>query len=352
MKAQWIVCTLWMCTFGVALAAPQQFIVGDVELVYRGTGAIVVETNQTASFNIFVTLPTPDSKNSLQLKTPRAARPLDMPYCLTVRAYSNKLSLLKANFGKGTTGMVYVAEAHDVKRISVKYAIVSLTTDTERAITLIRGKPGALACMYAPSATVRRIHCDWYVGNPDHFETPGGVELPPFMVQAEKINRIKVRYSRKRRPGWISQVYGYKLGGLRGWGVSHVTAEKKIRRIRSYNLTGVIQVGASVTGGVVATHDKGFLRRIRTGVIYNAYVLGGAPVLTNNTSSNYYDQVANAAEARVDKIRARTTQNTVIVSKRRVRIGTRRRPLYGENTELWENGKERKLNILPKPSKK
>jgi hypothetical protein len=173
--------------------------------------------------------------------------------------------------------------------------------------------------------------------------------MPPFRIVADHIENIRARKFRKDAERWVTQVYCRRIGKIRATSVSHISTIERLRTIKSFNLTGFIQSGVLISNNVITGYTDGNIRRIRTGVVYNCYVLAGVPFLTNSVLTNlYYDTVE--AQGKVRKVRMVSTVDTKLVSRRKINIAKgNRRTQYGNGTEIWENQKKKKIKIKHLP---
>ena len=337
----------WMAL--AAQGAHTSVTIGNLLVVYRGRGVLSTNVIQgTNAVHATVTISSAARGESVQMRvTPRGAL-LGMPYHVTLISPSNQLTAVTVNFGKGPTNTLYTntlnAIVNDLGTLQVKHADLSVTSTTVRSIGRVQAQPG-VSCLYAPHARIGSIIAHAYVGDVNTFNAPVTNILPAFRIWAERINLIRTK---REAPQWVGHVFADRIGKIRTTSLSHIAASTWIGLLRCTNLTGFVQVGIILTNGqFYGIMPHGVIQRIRTGIIYDSCILASVPYLAQTAGTGtYYDTVASLGS--IKSVRARSTLNSVLVSKRHIGFGGRRkRPRYGNGTEIWENMKLRKIKIYP-----
>ncbi len=336
------------CVF-VSFGAVQREIIGELDITYHGTGSFAAQENGKFNGTNFVTITVASTgmHDSLKVRNLKGIPGLTMPHELSVTSLSNRLATMKVSLGSGPTSTVYLV-ADDLGTLITKQCILNAEAFGDTRLGPIICDPGIFS-LYAPTATVRKITASSFVGNLENTEVKPGPVMPPFQIRAGKINTIRVKKYRKYLNHWISQVYAGKLGKLKATSISHIASIDKIKSIQSFNLTGFIQSGIIISNNQAIGYRKGNINRIRTGVVYDCYVLAGVPYITNSVSTNlYYDIVEPIGK--IKKVRMVSTVETKLVSKRKLNLGTGyRKTQYGNGTEIWENEKLRNIKIKHLP---
>lgn len=348
MKTAILVCAVCLCA-GMLSGSLQEEFIGELEILYYGDGTLVGHEDGIVNGTNYVSLAiySTGQRDRLKVRNATGSPGLTMPYDISVMSLSNRLSAVKISLGRGPTSTVNIV-ANDLKTLISKQCILNAKAISDKRLGSIFADPGVFT-IYAPTATIRKIVGQSFVGDLRYKEELPGPVLPQFRIVADHIENIRVRKFRKYLNHWITQVYCRRIGKLKATSVSHISTIERLRTIKSFNLTGFIQSGVIISNNVVTGYTDGNIRRIRTGVVYNCYVLAGVPFLTNSVTTNlYYDTVE--AQGKVRKVRMVSTVETKLVSRRKINIGKHdRKTQYGNGTEIWENQKEKKIKIKHLP---
>jgi hypothetical protein len=348
MKTAILACAVFLCA-GILFGSLQEEFIGDLELVYHGDGTMIVQDDGIIAGTSYVSVAiiSIGERDRLKIRNVAGSPGLTRPYNISIESLSNRLSAVKISLGGGPTSTVNIV-ANDLKTLITHQCILNAKAISDKKLGSIFADPGVFT-LYAPTATIRKIVGQSFVGDLKYTETRPGSVLPQFRIVGDRINRIRVRKYRKYLNHWISQVYCRRLGKLKATSISHISAIERINRIQSFNMTGFIQSGVLISNNVVRGYTNGVIKQIRTGVVYDCYILAGVPFLTNSVTTNlYYDTVE--AMGKVRKVRMVSTVETKLVSGRKINIGKRdRKTQYGNGTEIWEKQKQKKIKIKHLP---
>jgi hypothetical protein len=348
MKTAILTCAVCLCT-SVLFGSQQDEFIGELELLYRGDGTMIVQDDGIVAGTSYVSVAiiSVGQRDRLKIRNVQGSPGLTRPHNISISSLSNRLSIVKVSLGGGPTSTVNIV-ASDLKTLITKQCILNAKAISDKKLGSIFADPGVFS-LYAPTATIQKIVGQSFVGDLRYVEERPGAVLPQFRIVADRINKIQVKKYKKYANRWISQVYCRWLGKLKATSISHISAIERIKRIQSFNMTGFIQVGVLISNNVVTGYTNGVIKQIRTGVVYDCYVLAGVPFLTNSVSTNlYYDTME--AEGKVRKVRMVSTVETKLVSAKKINIGKRdRRTHYGNGTEIWEKREEKKIKIRQLP---
>ena len=333
----WIGIAIWAFS-SIGYAAMQKQFVYELQVKYSGKGQMTISTS--GYFNIDIEIDSQERGESLIIRNIRGTKGITQPYTINVYAPSNKFALVNVNLGNISFGTLNI-DCHDIGTIRTHSCELNLKSDTQKRINYVYARPG-IKSFIAPQAKVTFLSAFEYIGDPE-FAVSVSNEFPRISISALKFGTIRMRKLKKYRyDNWISQVAAQKIGKVIGSAVSHIFSENHIKFIKTYNVSGLIMSGTIFSNQTVY-YQKGNVKIIRAGAIFDCYILAGVPPLLIDNGV-YYDVIP--ANGKVKSIRAESTQNTQIVSARRVRFGwLSDRPTFGTETIVWENQKARKLKL-------
>lgn len=338
---------LAVCLFSISSFGALQEQVGDLICKYKCDSPPSFEINETDdALTCNMTIKDGTSAN-INFKTAQGVKGLKKPYTINVSCGAATLKKLTVDMGKGTTGTVSVT-AKNIGTIKTTTCDLKIFSDGLK-IGTIKADPG-LSEANAPDAKVRFIQVTQYVGDLDKADTSFEEPVPESCVVFRSIKKIKTLKFHKYKQHWVSQIKAESIGTIRASSISHLYVDQKIRALRTYNLTGHIRIGCredDPSTGTSATnvYFKGKIRKIFAANIYDCQIRAGVPDLHDSQDPyNNYSKIQ--AKGVIKKFRVAAMVNSIVVTGKKMKIpGKRHRPYYGNNCEIWENCKLRKLTL-------
>ncbi|MBR5946944.1 hypothetical protein IKZ80_07665 [bacterium] len=338
---------LTVCLFSVAAFGASTETVGALVCKYTCDEAPSFSVNETDdSLSCDVTIKGGKAA-TINFKTSKGVKGLSKPYAININCGADTLKKLTVDMGKGTTGTVSVT-AKNISVIKTKTCDLKVFSEGTK-IKTIKADPG-LSEAKAPDAKVGYIQVTKYVGDFDKADTSYKEPAPESCVVFRSIKKIKTLKFNKYKQHWVSQVKAENIGTIRASSISHLYVDQKIRALRTYNLTGHIRVGCreeSPDSGSSATNVylKSKIRKIFCANMYDCQIRAGVPDL-HDSEDPYNNYGVIKAQGVIRKFRVAAMVNSIVVSGKKMKIpGKRHRPYYGNNCEIWENCKLRKLTL-------
>ena len=301
----------------------------------EGEATCNIEISESASATLVIK-PAPKVKGLLK------------PYHFNIECGASKLKRLVVDLGSYQTGAVLLT-AKDIGNITTKSADLRIISEGKK-ISRINADPG-LSEALCPDAKVGFILVTKYVGNVDDADRSRHEPMPSSCIFFDRVQKIKTLHYNKYKKHWISQIECNEIGTIRASSISHLRVARKITALRTYNLTGHIIVGCEEdeergdTNESEGSYSKGKINKIFCANIYSCIIRAGVPDLQDSLDE-YYNSVP--ALGIIKKMRAGSVVDSIIVSKRKIKIpGKRFRPYYGNDVEIWENCKQRNLKLNP-----
>lgn len=284
---------------------------------------------------------------SISFVTGKGVKGLSKPYTLNINCGAETLRNLTVNMGKGMTGTVSVT-AKNINSITTTTCDLKIFSEGTKVNT-IKADPG-LSEANAPDAKVSLIQVTQYIGDLDQADTSFEEPAPESCVVFRSIEKIKTLKFNQYKQHWVSQIKAENIGTIRASSISHLYIDQRIRALRTYNLTGHIRVGCredDPSTGTSATnvYFKGKINKIFCANMYDCQIRAGVPDL-HGSEDPYYNYGVIKAKGVIGKFRVAAMVNSTVATGKKMKIpGKRHRPYYGNNCEIWENCKLRKLTL-------
>ena len=336
---------LTVCLFSCAAFGALQEKVGDLLCKYSCDDTASFEINETDdALTCDMTIKGGKSA-TITFNTAQGVKGLKKPYTINVNCGADSLKKLIVDMGKGTTGTVSVT-AKNIGTIKTTTCDLKIFSDGLK-IGTIKADPG-LSEANAPDAKVNFIQVTQYIGDLAKADTSYEEPIPDSCVIFRTIKKIKTLKFHQYKQHWVSQIKAEESGTIRSSSISHLYIDRKIKAIRTYNLTGHIRVGCredDPSTGTSATnvYFKGKISKIFVANIYDCQIRAGVPDLHDSQDPyNNYSKIP--ARGVIGKFRVAAMVNSIVVTGKKMKIpGKRHKPYYGNNCEIWENCKQRKL---------
>ena len=336
-----------VCLFSISALGALKETVGDLVCKYISDEAPSFSINETDdSLTCDMTIRGGKSA-TISFVTGKGVKGLSKPYTLNINCGADTLKKLTVDMGKGTTGTVSVT-AKDINAIKTSTCDLKVFSEGTK-IKTIKADPG-LSEANAPDAKVGYIQVTQYVGNIEKAETTYKEPAPESCVIFRSIEKIKTLKFNQYKQHWVSQIKAENIGSIWSSSISHLDVDQKIRALRTYNLTGHIRVGCREGSPDSSTSTnnvylKGKILKVFVANVYDCQIRAGVPDLHDSDDPNYNYSVIKA-QGVIGKFRVAAMVNSIVVSGKKMKIpGKRRRPYYGNNCEIWENCKLRKLTL-------
>ena len=284
---------------------------------------------------------------SISFVTGKGVKGLSKPYTLNINCGAETLRNLTVNMGKGMTGTVSVT-AKNINSITTTTCDLKIFSEGTKVNT-IKADPG-LSEANAPDAKVSLIQVTQYIGDLDQADTSFEEPAPESCVVFRSIEKIKTLKFNQYKQHWVSQIKAENIGTIRASSISHLYIDQRIRALRTYNLTGHIRVGCredDPSTGTSATnvYFKGKINKIFCANMYDCQIRAGVPDL-HGSEDPYYNYGVIKAKGVIGKFRVAAMVNSTVATGKKMKIpGKRHRPYYGNNCEIWEHCKLRKLTL-------
>ena len=338
---------LAVCLFSISTFGALQEKVGDLVCKYSCDETPSFEINETDdALTCNMTIEGGKSA-TIAFSTGKGVKGLTKPYTINVNCGAAILKKLTVDMGKGLTGTVSVT-AKNINAIKTSTCDLKIFSDGLK-IGTIKADPG-LSEANAPDAKVNFIQVTQYIGDLDQADTSFEDPIPDSCVVFRSIDKIKTLKFNKYKQHWVSQIKAENIGTIRASSISHLYVDQKIRALRTYNLTGHIRVGCredDPSTGTSATnvYFKGKINKIFVANMYDCQIRAGVPDL-HDSDDPYYSYDTIPAKGVIKKFRVAAMVNSIVATGKKMKIpGKRHRPYYGNNCEIWENCKLRKLTL-------
>jgi len=338
---------LAVCLFSISSFGALQEKVGDLLCKYSCDDSASFEINETDDALTCDMTIRGGKSATITFNTAHGIKGLTKPYTINVNCGAATLKKLTVDMGKGTTGTVSVT-AKNIGTIKTTTCDLKIFSDGLK-IGTIKADPG-LSEANAPDARVNYIQVTQYIGDLDQADTSYEEPIPDSVVIFRSIQKIKTLKFNQYKQHWVSQIKAEEIGTIRASSISHLYVDQKIRALRTYNLTGHIRVGCredDPSTGTSATnvYFKGKINKIFVANIYDCQIRAGVPDL-HGSQDPYENYSKIPAKGVIKKFRVAAMVNSIVVSGKKMKIpGKRHRPYYGNNCEIWENCKLRKLTL-------
>lgn len=338
---------LTVCLFSLSAFCALQESVGDLVCKYSCDDAASFSVSESDdSLTCDMTIRGGKSA-TINFNTGKGVKGLSKAYTININCGADTLKKLTVNMGKGMTGTVSVT-AKNINSIKTTTCDLKIFSEGTKVGT-IKADPG-LSEANAPDAKVNFIQVTQYIGDLDQADTTFEEPAPESCVVFRSIEKIKTLKFNQYKQHWVSQIKAENIGTIRASSISHLYIDQRIRAIRTYNLTGHIRVGCreeSPNAGTSATnvYFKGKINKIFCANIYDCQIRAGVPDL-HGSEDPYENYGVIKARGVIGKFRVAAMVNSIVVSGKKMKIpGKRHRPYYGNNCEIWENCKQRKLTL-------
>ena len=338
---------LAVCLFSISTFGALQEKVGDLVCKYSCDETPSFEINETDDALTCDMTIRGGKSATIAFSTGKGVKGLTKPYTINVNCGAAILKKLTVDMGKGLTGTVSVT-AKNINAIKTTTCDLKIFSDGLK-IGTIKADPG-LSEANAPDAKVNFIQVTQYIGDLDQAQTTYEDPIPDSCVIFRSIQKIKTLKFNQYKQHWVSQIKAQEIGTIRASSISHLYVDQKIRALRTYNLTGHIRIGCredDPSTGTSATnvYFKGKINKIFAANMYDCQVRAGVPDL--HDSQDPYESYAKIpAKGVIKKFRVAAMVNSIVVTGKKMKIpGKRNRPYYGNNCEIWENCKQRKLSL-------
>ena len=338
---------LTVCLFSISALGALKETVGDLVCKYTCDDAATFSISESDS-ELTCDMTIRGGKSAtISFVTGKGVKGLGKPYTLNINCGADTLKNLTVNMGKGTTGTVSVT-AKNINAIKTTTCDLKIFSEGTK-IGTIKADPG-ISEANAPDAKVGFIQVTQYIGDLDQADTSFEEPAPESCVVFRSIEKIKTLKLNQYKQHWVSQIKAENIGTIRASSISHLYVDQTIRAMRTYNLTGHIRVGCredDPATGTSATnvYFKGKINKIFCANMYDCQIRAGVPDL-HGSEDPYENYGVIKAKGVIVKFRVAAMVNSIVVSGKKMKIpGKRHRPYYGNNCEIWENCKQRKLTL-------